>query len=665
MSRFYLIVVLSIFAYASHGAPGPAAEPPGPAAMGISGLTSREAVDTLPIETALSSYTPGAPLISPDGAKAIIPVRQVGKGAGLPASHLWLLDIPTKTIRQFTSSPKGESSPKWSPDSKKLAFLSGRSGSSQIFLMDMAGGEALQLTESPTDISSFEWNPDGASLLFITHDKLPDSIKKRQDDKFDEKVMSQSEHPSRVYRISIADKSTKRILAPDYDIDELTWLPSGKELLLVVSPIPSPELPSPKLIKFNLTDSTSTTLASPGHSFYGNILPSPDGATAVFVGARDSGPMAFDLFLHKLTENKFENITAKSLDRHIQRYKFINNHTLLALVQMGFTKNLYQIQDNGTATPHALKDNIQAFDVANDGTIVYVKSSFDQLPEVYLAKPGGQGEKVSSFNKAIPLVSARIFTYKSFDGKTIEGALYKPSNTTAATTAATAKSLPLIAFIHGGPTGSFTDTYSAWAQLLAQNGYAVFCPNIRGSGGYSWDFLTSNRKDWGGNDYKDMMAGIDYLIKNENIDSARLGISGWSYGGYMAEWAITQTRRFKASVSGAGMANLASEFGTESGAAYDYWFWGTPYENLDLFYKHSPIAYLKNAKTPTLIIQGEEDATDPIGQSQELYRGLRYNNVPCELVLYPREPHGFREINHNIDFYRRMIAWFKKYMSPN
>ena len=159
-----------------------------------------------------------------------------------------------------------------------------------------------------------------------------------------------------------------------------------------------------------------------------------------------------------------------------------------------------------------------------------------------------------------------------------------------------------------------------------------------------------------------MMAGIDYLIANEHIDANRLGISGWSYGGYMAEWAITQTHRFKAAVSGAGMANLASEFGTESGADYDHWFWGSPYENLDLFYKHSPIAYLKNATTPTLIIQGEDDTTDPIGQSQELYRGLHYYNVPAALVLYPREPHGFREINHNIDFYKRMIAWFGKYL---
>lgn len=657
MSRYYFLLILSVFAYTANSAPVPPKSAPSKIAK-TSQPVEAPLTDTLPIETALSSYTPGAPLISPDGSKAIVPVRQVGKGAGLPVSHLWLLDIPTKSIRQFTSSSKGESSPKWSPDGKKLAFLSGRNGSSQIFLIDMTGGEAIQFTESPTDIGAFEWSPDGLSLLYITHDKLPDSIKKRQDDKFDEKVVSQSERPSRLYQITIGNKTTKLLFKKNWDIEEFTWNPAnGKELLLRVSELPTEELPTPKLIRFNLTDSSITTLASPNHSFYDNILVSPDGNTAVFTSARDNGPTSFDLFLHKLNENKFENLTAKSLDRNILHYKFTNSHTLLALVQQGFTRNLYQIQDNGQASPHPLKDNVQAFDVSSDGTIVYVKGAFDQLPEVYIAKPGGQGEKVSSLNKQQTLIHPKVFTYKSFDGKEIEAALYKPANAT--------NPLPLIAFIHGGPTGSFTDSYSAWAQLLVQNGYAVFCPNIRGSVGYSWDFVTSNRKDWGGNDYKDMMAGIDYLIKTEGIDSARLGISGWSYGGYMAEWAITQTHRFKASVSGAGMANLASEFGTENHAAYDHWFWGTPYENLDLFYKHSPIAFLKNATTPTLIIQGEEDETDPIGQSQELYRGLRYNHVPCELVLYPREPHGFREINHNIDFYQRMIAWFGKYLKKN
>jgi dipeptidyl aminopeptidase/acylaminoacyl peptidase len=267
-------------------------------------------------------------------------------------------------------------------------------------------------------------------------------------------------------------------------------------------------------------------------------------------------------------------------------------------------------------------------------------------------------EQISHFNKvfdSITLVKPQFITYKSFDGLPIEAALFKPINTTS-------KPLPLMVFIHGGPTGAFINDYSAWVQLFVQKGYAVFCPNIRGSSGYGHEFLIANRYDWGGKDFKDIMSGVDMLIAKENIDSNRMGITGWSYGGYMAGWAITQTNRFKAAMAGAGIANLVSEFGTEDNAAYDRWFFGTPYEHPENFYNHSPISFIKNAKTPTLIIQGEKDKIDPIGQSQELYRALRYYQVPTELVLYPNEPHGFRQIKHNIDFYKRMISWFDKYV---
>jgi dipeptidyl aminopeptidase/acylaminoacyl peptidase len=168
--------------------------------------------------------------------------------------------------------------------------------------------------------------------------------------------------------------------------------------------------------------------------------------------------------------------------------------------------------------------------------------------------------------------------------------------------------------IHGGPTGAWQDSIESWGQLLAARGFAIFYPNIRGSTGYGHKFVEMNRADWGGGDYKDAMAGVDYLITQGIADPQRLGIGGWSYGGYMSEWAITQTTRFKAAVSGAGLSNLASEFGTEAGSSYDQWFFGVPYENLDGFMKSSPIKYLKNAKTPTLILQGEADRTDPIGR---------------------------------------------------
>ena len=171
-----------------------------------------------------------------------------------------------------------------------------------------------------------------------------------------------------------------------------------------------------------------------------------------------------------------------------------------------------------------------------------------------------------------------------------------------------------------------------------------------------------NRADWGGADFRDVMAGVDYLIAQGIADPNKLGIGGWSYGGYMSEWAITQTDRFKCAVSGAGMVDLISEFNTERGPSYDKWFWGLPYDHPEGFLNHSPFLYLKHARTPILILQGINDTTDPLGESTGLYRGLKFYGSKAVLVEYPRENHGFHEEKHELDRLNRIIAWYEQYL---
>jgi dipeptidyl aminopeptidase/acylaminoacyl peptidase len=258
--------------------------------------------------------------------------------------------------------------------------------------------------------------------------------------------------------------------------------------------------------------------------------------------------------------------------------------------------------------------------------------------------------------KPYGLIAPEFYKYKSFDGLEIEAALLKPAGYDGKS------KLPTIVLVHGGPTGNWRDAVDIWGQLLVARGYAVLYPNVRGSVGYGQKFMEMNRADWGGGDFKDVMAGVEDLVTKGVANPARLGIGGWSYGGYMAEWAVTQTDLFKAAVSGAGMANLISEFGTENGSASDEWFFGTPYEHPERFLNSSPFLYVKSAKTPTLILQGEADPVDPIGQSQELYRGLKRYGVETDFVLYPREPHGLQEAKHRVDMQTRMVAWFDKYL---
>jgi dipeptidyl aminopeptidase/acylaminoacyl peptidase len=254
------------------------------------------------------------------------------------------------------------------------------------------------------------------------------------------------------------------------------------------------------------------------------------------------------------------------------------------------------------------------------------------------------------------LIAPEFYRYRGAGSVDIEAALYRPPGVLKG------KRAPLVVLVHGGPTGRWPDAFFSWAQLLAARGYVVFCPNIRGSSGYGWKFLTMNRADWGGGDFQDILAGVDELVERGLADTGRVGIGGWSYGGYMAAWAITQTERFKAAVVGAGMSDLASEFGTEEGPQYDQWFYGVPYERPEGYLRSSPISYIKSARTPTLILHGEDDKVDPLGQAQQLYRGLQHYGVRCAFVVYPREGHGLREDKHMLDYHRRLLAWFDRHL---
>jgi dipeptidyl aminopeptidase/acylaminoacyl peptidase len=343
-------------------------------------------------------------------------------------------------------------------------------------------------------------------------------------------------------------------------------------------------------------------------------------------------------------------------DRPVTQFEWMNNSDLAVLFSNGFHTELDAVNGN---LKKLVKDDsldVSHFAIAKDGAVAYTAESSSKLPEVF-----ADGKAVTHLNDGfdnVALAKAVLYSYKSFDGSQIEAALYRGAG------ARDGVPQPVVMMIHGGPAGVWRDRFDVLTQLLVAAGYTVVTPNIRGSSGYGQKFLASNRGDWGGGDFKDVMAGVDDLVQRKIADPNRLAIAGWSYGGYMSEWAITQTDRFKAAVCGAGMADLATEFGTEFHPQGDEWYFRTPYENLAGFQKSSPIVYIKNAKTPTLILQGEADTTDPLSQSQMLYRGLKRYGVPTEFVVYPREPHGLREQRHVADRYRRSVAWIEKYLGP-
>ena len=628
-----------------------------------------ETAKALTPEASLNLRTIADLQFSPDGNKLAFVVTEPPKGERR-ARHIWIYEKQSGVVRQFTYSLKSEFNPRWSPDGKQLAFLSDREEQPQIYSIRMDGGEATALTKGKRAVRQFAWSPDGKQIAFLAPDAKSEAEEKKEKDKDDARVVDKEEKHARLWLLTLESGEAKALTEPKWEISEAVWHPAGTGLMLKATDHPESDQNTEKLFFFRLWDSTKgerkevntmTELLAPRGPF-GNVRVSADGQRMAFVGCREDGPTPHDLILARHGEKATQNITGASVDRPVTDFRWTKEGGIFATVTDGFHTKFIGFTPEGTLTDaKSMPANPGAFAISDSGDVAFAGHTATAPQELWFWHQKGAPQQVSHLNdswKQFTLIAPEFYKYKSFDGLEIEASLLKPQGYDGKS------KVPLIALIHGGPTGAWQDNIETWGQLLVARGYAVFYPNIRGSSGYGQKFIEMNRGDWGGADFRDVMSGVDDLVARGIADPDRLAIGGWSYGGYMAEWAITQTTRFKASVSGAGLSNLISEFGTEQGPAYDEWFYGLPYEpdKIAGFLNSSPFVHLKKAKTPTLILQGDTDPTDPPGQSEELYRGLKRYGVDAELVMYPREPHGFREEKHLVDRLNRILAWYDKYL---
>jgi dipeptidyl aminopeptidase/acylaminoacyl peptidase len=598
--------------------------------------------------------------LSPDEKHVAFVVTEPVKGSD-QRRNIWLLDTGTGAAVRHTASEKSDSRPRWSPDGRCLAFVSNRADKAQVYTIRIDGGEAQALTESKTGVQSFEWSPDGRQIAFSAKVPNTDPEDKKLKEKDDAKVVDRDGKNSPIYLIDLQTRKVRQLSDAKWRISSFAWAPQGDRLILSANDAPLPDWMADRVYALGVGDGKMRELAAPRGPF-GAMRISPDGRSMAYMGSRGDGPDPHDLLVMPIDGGPAANLTASAIDRPVGAFVWLRDGGLLASVTTGFSRAFYTVTVDGKAWK--LRDApvppSGAF-CAGAEVMAYVAESSTIAPELWLSRKGGVGEKVTQFNKewdSIPLSKLEIIRYRSSDGREVEAGILKPAGYRAGT------KVPFIVMVHGGPTGSWSDRFDRWGQLLAARGFAILYPNIRGSLGYGHEFVVSNRYDWGGGDWKDVMAAVDYAIGQGLADPEHLGIGGWSYGGYMAAWAVTQTTRFKASVSGAPMTDLASEFGTESADVNigDTWALGTPYENLELFTGRSPVTFVRNVKTPILLLNGEEDTTDPLGQVQQFYRGLKRYKVECELVTYPREGHGIREEKHELDVLNRVIGWFERYL---
>ena len=600
---------------------------------------------------------------------------------GKAKSNIWLADVGSGTLRQFTRGAGTDNFPRWSPDGTKLAFLSDRSENRlvQVYLIDREGGEALQLTDIRGEITDFAWSPSGKEIAFLMYDPETEEDRVRMEKSGGAIEFEKFHKFCRIWTVDIQDKSLRKVTG-DYQVWEFCWCPDGSCFAAIVADEPyewSWHIARLAVIPLNTGEPYVLYDAKPKQ--LGGLLWSQDGRSIYFLSATlsDRPLVCGDLFRISASGSEREptNLTNDNLGSvHYAKWNSTNRlivlsvnnaKTIFTLVNLSGPKQvefttLYEGEVG--VIGGMLFTSQPMFSCADNGSIAIVREDLYSPQEIWYGKMSEASiswKQLTDLNKPLKMYSnirAEMVEWKSFDGLNIQGFLYYPPGQEN-------EPLPLVVRPHGGPSLGYGCRFEMEARYYASHGYAVLLPNPRGSMGRGVKFLEMNRGNIEGKDFKDIMAGVDYCIEQQWADPKNLFVYGGSYGGYLVAWTVSQTQRFNAAVMDYGICNLLSCHGGEWNTYWEvFQFDIDPYNQSDLFNKKSPIYYARNVKTPTLIIHGKEDPCVPVEQAHEFFRALKGLGVQTELVVYPREGHGYQEKAHMIDSFQRHLNWFNEHM---
>ncbi len=672
---------------------GNAPKPAQPAAVTKSAAASArlEPVPALPPawtpELMMTVRRVGAVRVSPDGKRVVYHVGSavMTTDRSEVVTQIFVADADGTNRLQLTHGDKSSSDPQWSPDDEQIAFVSARSGKNNLYLLHLAGGEAEQLTDVKTVVGAFQWSPDGKQIAFAMADAPSESELQSLRSRDDAKWADHNPKMTRLYIVPI-DKSPdgnrrpRRLTAGDFSLATAArttdpgfdWAPDGKSIAFAHQT--NPRANEWTTADVSLVDVSTAEVRSLAATRAAELRPvfSPDGRW-VAMTASDSPPTWAG-------SSRIQIVAAAGGEPRGLPQSFDGKPNILGWAPNG--SRIYFSEPRGTT------DRLYSIDVRS-GEIVELSSSNEVFTSIDLNRGGTMlGIAIESSHQAAeafvspvdrfapaqvsranaelpksPLGKVEVVRWKSTDGLEIEGILTYPTGFEPG------KRVPLLLNVHGGPAGVFSRKFIAQSSLypiaaFAARGYAVLQPNPRGSSGYGVPFRFANHKDWGGGDYQDLMAGVDHVIALGVADPERLGVMGWSYGGYMTSWTITQTRRFKAASIGAPITNVISFNGTADIPNFipDY-FGSQPWESADLMRARSPVLNAKGVTTPALIQHGDADARVPLSQGLEFFNALKQQNVPVEMLVLPRQPHGPVEPKMILKVMQTNLDWFDKHLA--
>jgi dipeptidyl aminopeptidase/acylaminoacyl peptidase len=607
---------------------------------------------TLSVEDYATMPQVSAPHWSPDGKQIayVVAKADLTKAISTYDSDLWLIDADGRNDRRLTYTASADFRPRWSPDGTRLAFLSDRGGRNAIYVLDPRGGEARLLGNEPTAVREFEWSPDGKQIAFTRIDEPSGEGEPR--------VVGENERALHLYLADVESGKSRKLTNDQLTTFSFDWAPDGSEIAMARSNGTGLDaLHSADIHVINIRDGAIRPLVvRPGHDNTPRY--SPDGKSIVFTSAGGVADWLVEFDLHVVpSAGGTPRKVSAAYDRTPDGFMWTSDSRGIWIEgPFNASAQISRINADGTGFTKVLSEAGDA-DV-HGNRIAYVHQTFTSPPELYVDQ-----RQLTHHNDAYrnrELGETRIVRWKNpKDGLEIDGFLTLPFGYKSGR-------VPLLTFVHGGPASRFDQGYLGYLghiyapQALAAKGFAVLRPNPRGTGGYGRAFRAGNNKDWGGMDWIDINSGIDQLIADGIADPQRLGLMGWSYGGFIASWALGHSDRFKAISIGAPVVDLLSFHGTTDIRAFVPAYFGGM--SPDLLRAHSPAWHLKKTNAKVLIQHGEADDRVPLSQGTMLYRMLDELGVDVTMVVYPRTPHVPREPRLRMDVARRNVEFFTRTM---